>query len=77
MLKTAPCGRGSVSILSVYSDTQSRDHRERSTRRVFQNRLQAAASRRRRRMNVSAPRCFLALQIPRNVDHRDALTSAE
>src|SRR5437016_9157643 len=30
MLKTAPCGRDSESVLSVYSDIESRDHRERS-----------------------------------------------
>jgi hypothetical protein len=36
--KTAPYGRGSESALSVYSGKQSRDHRERSARRVFQQR---------------------------------------
>ena len=45
MLETAPCGRGSESVLSVYSDRQSRDHRERFARRVFQHRLQPCESR--------------------------------
>src|SRR5258706_13941998 len=38
MVKTAPCGRGSESVLNVYSDILSRDHRERSARRVLQRR---------------------------------------
>ncbi len=38
----SPYGRGSESVPSVYSDRQSRDHRERSAQRVFQHRPQAA-----------------------------------
>jgi hypothetical protein len=34
-LKTAPYGRGSESVPNVYSNILSRDHRERSVRRVF------------------------------------------
>jgi hypothetical protein len=40
-LKTAPYGRGLESVLSVYSNILSRDHRERFSA-LFQHRLKAA-----------------------------------